>query len=194
MTKSITQTFGILRDFRYSERVFRIKNNKWHIIDQDKIKEGDIIGFVGDQLQTIQFMEMNEYNKTMISDFIEVEIYGINMEEFEETYPDIYRKIHESNYASKLDVGIISWPFEYRSFLLSLSLNQRTEFLYNIRYICKYVEGYGIFNDEIDPDRVLCMIILTFNSHDLKSKVMNPDMTSHRIESTLTKYNPYVFK
>ena len=192
--KDICTTFNIPRyDFVYEEKVFRIRKNKWDLISQSKIKEEDLVGFIGDLLMTVKFFNYNIFNASIIENPIEVEIYGADIEPLLEDYPLLKTMKTDKNYTSMIDVGTISEPAFTASLILSLNRNQKIEFLSNVRYLCKYVEAFSsmvsLSNAKLDD--VICLMLVSFISraqHFKKSHLSG----ANRVEYTLTIHHPYI--
>lgn len=182
-------------EFEYSDRVIKIKDNMWKSISFKKVKEGDLIGFVGNDTMTIQFITASEFNLDCIENQIELEFYGLEFDSLKEEYPKIEERISDSSYTSKIDVGLISEPTFFKSVGLTMSPHQRVEFLGNTKYLCKYIEAYTTIMSFTNAklDEVTCIINASFV--DRRDKISKDKMNNeNRIETNLTKYNPYILK
>lgn len=196
LSKEISKIFHIpTADFAYRNTVIRIKDNKWKEISYSKVKENDLIGFVGNVTGLTQFITATEFNLNCIENRVELEFHGTEIENLEEEYPDIRKHIHEPNYTSRIDLGLIAEPCFYMSTCLSMNVNQKVEFLSNVKYFCKYIEAYvsltSLINAKIED--VICLISATFVYRNTADK-LSAENNENRIESILTKYNPYILK
>lgn len=196
LCKEISAIFHIpTSDFAYRDTVIRIRNNNWKEIPYSKVKENDLIGFVGNVTGLTQFITASEYNLNCIENQVEVEFHGTEYENLEEEYPNIRKHIQDPSYTTKIDLGLIAEPCFFMSTCLSLKTNQKVEFLSNVRYFCKYIEAYvsltSIINAKIED--VICLISVTFVYRNTAGR-LSIENNENRIESILTKYNPYILQ
>lgn len=147
------------KEFRYKDKCFLIKSNRWSIELLDMIEDDNaFIGFISDITVQVYFDDFATIVHTMRS-HVDIIAYAFHYPSLEEEYPDIRKKICDRKYVDALDLDSAVPTYHFNNGIHIQ--NDRMTFFMNIHYFFRYMEGLAADANHASLDDVISFIQLT---------------------------------